>query len=93
MKSSAQSAAESAKGAAHDVTSSGKSAAESMKSSAQSAAESAKGAAHDVTSSAQSAAESAKQENKDKDIQISGSPEIKERVIIQDQRIIKDEVK
>jgi uncharacterized protein YjbJ (UPF0337 family) len=82
MKSSAQSAAESAKGAAHEV-----------KSSAQNAAESAKGAAHDVKSSAQNAAESAKEENKDKDIHISGSSEVKERVIINDNRMIKDEVK
>jgi hypothetical protein len=59
----------------------------------QSAAESAKGAAHDVKSSAQNATESVKEENKDKDIHISGGPEVKERVVINDKRMIKDEVK
>jgi hypothetical protein len=72
------------------MKSSAQGAAQDMKSSAQGAAESAKGAAQDVKSSAQSAAESAKLENKDQDIHLSGSPEIKERVIIEDKRTIKN---
>ncbi|MEG4128302.1 hypothetical protein QUA21_04860, partial [Microcoleus sp. Pol1B3] len=78
FRSSAQNATPSPQGAAHD-----------FKSSAQNAAESAKRAAHDVKSSAQYLAESA-EENKDSDLHISGSPELKHKVVINDKRIIKD---
>ncbi|MEG5163729.1 hypothetical protein QUB37_25435, partial [Microcoleus sp. AT3-A2] len=79
FRSSAQNATPSPQGAAHD-----------FKSSAPNAAESAKRAANDVKSSAQYLAESTAEENQDSDIHFSGSPELKDKVVIHDKRINKE---